>query len=65
MALARSHEIKALKESSDKLQTYSSQEVEDLKVGALITLKTYPFENMLVEVMEINLKQKKVKVKIR
>lgn len=58
IATSTPKEIASLRASCKELSTYSDNDVKKLEVGQVITLKTYPFENMLVKVASINLRGK-------
>jgi transcription antitermination factor NusG len=64
VALATQTEIEQLIVQSKKFSTYTPEQVDELQVGSIVTLRTYPFENMMVEILEIHKARKKVDVKI-
>lgn len=47
---------------AEELSIFSSEDINNLKEGAIVHLIGYPFEGMKAQVQEINLRNKKVKV---
>lgn len=56
--------IELLKEAAFYASLYSSDDIALLTPGKIITLRTYPFENMDAEIIEVFEKKQKVKVVI-
>ncbi len=57
-------EILRLKKLCKTRSIYSGRDIKKLKPGNFIVLKGYPFDNIPVEVLSINVKKEEVKVKL-
>lgn len=57
-------EIDKIKETCDKFKIYSDEDAQNLKVGDVVNLKKYPFENMTGTIISLNLPKKEAKVEI-
>jgi len=64
VATVSQKEIEKLKEVSTKYSTYSKEQIDQLKIGQTVTLKTYPFENLMVKIESIDRKRKEVMVEL-
>jgi len=64
VALAKEEEIVALLKVSESLSIFSDDVVDKLEIGSFITLRGYPYEGMPAEIVSINKKDKKIKVKL-
>lgn len=64
VATVSEKEIKSLMEVCKSYSVYSESQVNALSIGQIITLKTYPFENVMVEIVELDRKKKQAKVQI-
>lgn len=65
-ATASDKEVAIVKESAYYSSIYSAEDIEELKAseGKLVTLMGYPFDNMQAEIVYVNIKKQKVKVKL-
>lgn len=64
IATATAKEIALLTKDSFDYSAHSSEDIEKVKPGSMITLRGYPFEGVVATVVEINPKKESVKVKI-
>jgi hypothetical protein len=64
VAIATEEEIVALLKLSESISVFSDEIVDKLQEGSFITLRGYPYEGMPAEIMHINKRDKKVKVKL-
>lgn len=64
VATANSEEIAELVKAAYYSSVYDEDEIDRLNPGMVITLRGYPFENMVAEVVEVYPKKQKVKMKI-
>lgn len=64
IATATTDEIYELLRGSFMGDIHSSEEIDKLKPGDIITLRGYPWEGIIAELVEINLKARNIKVKI-
>lgn len=64
IATATSQEIARLVKASSNYSIHSADELTKLKPGDSITLKGYPWDGILAEIIEIDKVKKKVRVKI-
>jgi hypothetical protein len=64
VAIAREEEIVDLLKIAEKLSVFSDEIIDKLEVGSFITLRGYPYEGMPAEIMVINKKDKRVKVRL-
>jgi hypothetical protein len=61
-ATVRYREIKELMRLAAEESVHSAEDINQLKIGAVVTLMTYPFADMRARVESINLRDKKVNV---
>lgn len=64
VAIAKEEEIVELLKVSERASIFSDEIVDKLEIGSFITLRGYPYEGMPAEIVHINKKDKKVKVKL-
>lgn len=64
VATAREEEIVNLLKAAENMSVFSDKIVDKLEIGSFITLQGYPYEGMPAEIVEINKKQKCVKVRL-
>lgn len=64
VATVSQQEIDNLIEVCKNYSVYSQSQEQSLTPGQIITLRTYPFDNVMVEIISINRGAKKAKVKI-
>jgi transcription antitermination factor NusG len=64
IAVADQHHITHLKKIEEANQVFTSEELSQVKEGDHIRLRGYPFEGMLANIIKIDHKKQKVKVKI-
>lgn len=64
VALATEDEIATLLKASENMSVFSDGLIDQLHIGQTITLRGYPYDNMVAEIVKINKKTKKVKVKL-
>lgn len=63
-AIATDKEILNLQKTSKNLSIFTAEDLKRIKVGDMIVLQGYPFENVPAEIIEIDFKKAKVKVKM-
>ena len=64
VALATEKEIATLLRASENMSVFSDGLIDQLHEGQTITLKGYPYDEMIAEIVQINKKTKKVKVRL-
>jgi hypothetical protein len=64
VALASRAEISRIKLAEESQTFYTAEDIKTLYEGKIITLHTYPFEGLPAEILEINEKQRFVRVKL-
>ena len=64
VAIAKEEEIVNLLKAAENMSVFSDKIIDKLEIGAFITLQGYPYEGMPAEIVEINKKQKCVKVRL-
>ena len=64
VAIASEKEIAGLLKASENMSIFSDGLIEQLHEGQTITLKGYPYDEMIAEIVSINKRTKKVKVKL-
>jgi hypothetical protein len=64
VAIATEEEMVALLKVSENMSVFSDEIVDKLQLGSFITLRGYPYEGMPAEIISINKKEKKVKVRL-
>lgn len=64
VATVTQHEIDTLVAECKNKSAYSQKQADDLKPGQIVTLRTYPFDGVLVEISQIDPGRKQAKVKI-
>jgi len=64
VAIASEEEIVGLLKISEEISVFSDEIVDKLKEGSYITLKGYPYEGMPAEIVSINKRDKKVRVRL-
>lgn len=64
VAVASDEAIEELMDKAFTYSTHSSEELDRLKPGQLISLRGYPFDNVSAEIVSIDASRKRVKVKL-
>jgi len=64
IAMATDEEIAALAKSQELVSIYSSDDLDSVTEGSIITLHGYPFDNIDAEVLEIRTKKQEVRVRL-
>lgn len=64
VAIATEDEIAGMVKREGQLSVHSSDDISTLQEGMVVTLKGYPFEGLDAEVTSIDVKKKKVNVKL-
>jgi hypothetical protein len=64
VALATSGEINRLVDAHKRLSIFGKDDIDNLKIGTIITLKGYPFDGMNAVVKSINIKKEEVGVEL-
>lgn len=64
VAIAREEEIANLLKASENMSIFSDGLIDNLHEGQTITLKGYPYDEMVAEIVSVNKNTKKVKVKL-
>lgn len=65
VALVKPSEVKRMIKFAQENNTHSEQDINNLKVGQIITLMGYPFEGLDARIISINLKKKQVEVEVK
>lgn len=64
VAIATNEEVMEIRRMETKAELFSKEDIVKLKAGATVFLKSYPFYDTLAEILDVNINQKKVKVKV-
>lgn len=64
VAIATISEIKEIKRVEAKGEIFTKEDIVKLRVGDSVFLKSYPFYDTMAEILDININQKKAKVRI-
>ena len=64
VAVATNKEIENVIKSRNKLTIYSSEDLENIKKGSIITLYGYPFDDIEAKILNINHAKEEVKVRL-
>jgi hypothetical protein len=62
VALASTQEIATIMAAENEGSMYSAKDIEKLRVGAVVTLHTYPFEGLQAKIVAIDPRKKEVEV---
>lgn len=64
IATVSDQEVEILKKASKDFTAFSEREVEDLQIGQIRYLRIYPFDNIMVEIMSVDLRKREARVKM-
>lgn len=64
IATIRNAELNIIKRQANKNDIYNEEQVEKVKPGDMVTLHGYPFEGLIVTIVEMDVKRKKAIVSV-